>query len=99
MLRLDRVFSPIFGTLLTLVVPGVPLNDCEDALYILCLKYEGGVANLDIVGETSQILLLVVFPNGKLVVDQVVALNSDGGEVCTVVLLELLELLHKNLLE
>ena len=50
-------------------------------------------------GQAAEVLLLVVLADGELVVDQVVALHRDGGEVVVVDLLELLELLVEHLVE
>lgn len=65
------------GALAAVFVARVALDDREPAALVVDVEGEGGVADLDVVREAAEVLLLVVLANGELIVDEVVALDSD----------------------
>lgn len=81
-IRVILSIGVILCSLFIIIIARITLDNSEDAFsVILSLKNQRSIAYLDIMSETAKILLLVVFTDWELVVDEVVALDSNGGKI------------------
>lgn len=81
-IRVILSIGVILRSLFIIVIARITLDNSEDAFsVILGLKNQRSIAYLDVMSETAKILLLVVFTDWELVVDEVVALDSNGGKI------------------
>jgi hypothetical protein len=99
-IRVILSIGVILCSLFIIIIARITLDNSEDAFsVILSLKNQRSIAYLDIMSETAKILLLVVFTDWELVVDEVVALDSNGGKIRYMISLKLFELFCKYLLK